>query len=706
MSAEVAGAGPAQPQYTGRKAFLWSALISFVFIAIAACFLCAARVENETQTILNRQRDHQQTMLDKTLDAISVWRLELEKQAKFISGSEMFRVFISDTRGFSQQRLEELSDPESLHSDDETTRSLAEQRAYMQDLLKDFTRRRAWNEARIISVEGNELLASDAAPPLTDAQKELVEKASGAKRATFGPIRQSKGELFMDMADPFFEILGADEPRIVGVLLLTVPMDKPLSAFLANPGGQNEPTYARIVDQSGTPPSLIMLRGNKLTLRHLAERVSDGPLPFELRPALASLETISSQLVSNADAAVSQPEEVYSLGAEPALLNWLYVLETPASWINEEIRSLQYHIYGLGAVGTLFLACAVAFFYARNQGRKHKAHAEQLAKLNHQIRQQKLILDGVNKSLDAGLLLVDDKGDIHMANPAFHKMAGRADEDLEGVPLVDVLPAKVSVDLIGRMRNVIAKNEPDTAEISLPEDGRERLYRVSLLPYEAVKGESSSSGSGCVATFKDITVFRANARKAQQRQEALLTAMDRALESVDPHLVGQSAKMAAVSRLLGEELGLDASEKETLRIASLLSQIGKLFVPRQLLLKRGKLTPDEKMEVARAPEHADRILSDLSFDLPVRETVFEMGERLDGSGPGGYTGSRISGAGRVLAVVNAFIAMTSPRAWRASSGMKPEEAINTLAGDQRFDQSVIEALRKLDPGELGKAVQG
>ena len=80
----------------------------------------------------------------------------------------------------------------------------------------------------------------------------------------------------------------------------------------------------------------------------------------------------------------------------------------------------------------------------------------------------------------------------------------------------------------------------------------------------------------------------------------------------------------------------------------------------------------------------------------MRETVREMGERMDGSGsPQGLRGEEISRAGRVLAVVNAFVAMTSPRAWRGDKGMDPAEAVRQLSSDLRFDQDVVAALARV-----------
>lgn len=666
-----------QPRKSRGRNILAAGILAFIVIATAVSLICASYSEYQAQMILNRQRDIQQALLEKSLDAIRVWRVELLNQARFISSSEMFRLFITDARELGAERLSSLAQPDALHSEDEALRMLAEQRSYMQDLLKDFVRRRMWNDARIVTTEGSDIVAPEFAPALTDLQKSLVEQATKSKRAEFGPIRQGEHGFYMDMSDPLFEVLGADEQKTVAVLLLSVPVDKPLSSFLAHSSGQEDVISSYIVDQNIHAPSLLMLHGNSLVNKELPAPVTETSLPFGLRQG-------------------ANGGDVYSLGARPTLLDWLLVLETPASVLDGHIWARKWQIYALGALATIGLTLLVAFIYAMMTGKQYRQRAAELAALNNTIRQQKLVLDGVNNSLQAGLLLVDDKGFIQMANPAFRKLTGAKEENLKGVPLVETLPAEASIAIIGKMRNVIEENKPADLEISIPSaSGQEQLYRVTLFPYKSEPGENSSSGSGCVATFQDITIFRANAKKAAQRQEALLTAMDRAMESVDPNLVGQSAKMSRISRLIADELEFTPAEKDTLRIASLLSQIGKLFVPKELLLKQGDLTPEERLEVGRAPEHADRILRDLHFDLPVRETVREMNERMDGSGPAGFGAHEISRPGRVLAVASAFIAMTSPRAWRKAS-MTPKDAMEQLYNDMRFDADVTGALSRLD----------
>lgn len=672
---------------SGGGKILIAALAAFILVAIASWFVCDSRLQYMEQSILNRQRDLEQAHISKTLDSIRVWAAEVVSQMRLVSAADMFRLFIADTNALDAEALENLARPDSLHSPDEGVRMLAEQHAYIQDLLQDLTQRRAWNEARIVNVKGHDIVSESFSQPLTPEQVALVEASMERGRAAFGPVRQSEHGFVMDIADPLFEVMGINEPRPIAALVVTVPMDRTLATFLMSTGDQGGSIGARIIDRGLGASNLIFLRGNFLRIEPLTPPVEEDEFPFRERKALIG------------------GGEVYSMGSPTIMMNWLFVTETSAAVIQDQIDSEKGLIYALGVGASILAGVLGALAYWIFTSHNHKVRAQEFEKLYETINQQKLLLDGINGSVQTGLLLVDNKGYIKVANPAFCEICGVEPGTAKDLPLPEVLRGEPSIILISEMVNVRDSNTPKSIELTIPaQDGEKRLYRVNLFPYSALPGESSTSGNGCVAIFQDITAFRASAKRAKQRQEALIIAMDRAVASVDPNLVGQSLKMARLSQLLGDKLGLDPNQKETLRLSAMLSQIGKLFVPRELLQKQGPLTKEERKEVARAPEYADNILHDLHFGLPVQQTVAEMNERMDGRGPREMKGEEISVCGRVLAVASAFVAMTSPRAWRNAKALSLRDAIDALISDNRFDKEVTAALNHIDMGALLEAM--
>lgn len=658
-------------------------VLVFILAAIAAWFVCDSRIQYMTQKIINSQRDLEQAHMSKSLDAIRVWRAEVVTQMRFVSSSEMFRLFIADTGKLNDDQLEMLGDPGGLHSEYETIRILAEQRAYIQDLLQDLTHRRAWTTARIVNVNGKDIVSENYAHPLNDQQEKLIREAIRSGHTTFGPLRESDNGIVMDVADPLFEVMGIGEPKGIAALLVTIPMERTLSTFLLSARHQKGSIYTRILDRSLGSSTLVYLQGNILQHMTLSPPITGDSLPFEEREGFVG------------------QGRVYSMGGLAVLLNWLFITEIPANVIKDQIDEESWQIRSLGIGSSALIALVFAVAWALLTSRTHRQRSLELEKMNATIRQQKLMLDSINGSVQTGILLADDKGYIKVCNPAFCKICGVAPGSAESLPLAEVLRGDVSIHLISAMAKVRQDRKSDSMELVVPgADDEKRLYRINLFPYSALPGETATSGNGCVAIFQDITEFRASAERAKRRQEALISAMDRAVASVDPNLVGQSIKMAQVARLIADKINLDVSQKETLRLSAMLSQIGKLFVPKELLRKKGALTPEEFKEVSRAPEYADNILRDLHFGLPVQQTVREMNERMDGSGPAGMKGAEISVCGRVLAVASALTAMTSPRAWRSVNELSLYEAISTLGKDGRFDSEITAALDQLNIAEL------
>ncbi len=675
-------------QYRMKKTVVVSVgLLLFVLVAAVAFVLCNFQLKYTTQEILSKQRDIQQAWVDKSLESVRAWRNKLVEQARFISSAEMFRLFAADVRGLGPDRLARLSASDAARSEDEALRSMAEQLSYMQDILQDFVRRRGWTAARVVAPDGTSLVAPAQAASLSPAQIALVRRADTARALAFGPVRNLGDGLVMDMVDPLYEVLGEGDPKPVAFLLLTVPVEKAMIGFLTQSPEQHEDFQPRIWDRGPEGLEVVLLRDGKAVLVPAAfQPGNDLNLPFMRRNALAG------------------GGEVYSLGAKLTDLDWCLVVEVPASLVDSQLEGQATQIYGLGVLGSLGVALLLAFVWASMVSRSHRATARHFQHLYTVIRQQKLMLDSINASLQAGLLLVDGQGRVQVCNPAFCQIAARNEEDMANAALADVLPQKAASDLLQGMERVSGSGRMDSIEISLDRPDGARLYRVTLFPFEDNQEDGAKVKGGCVGIFQDITEFRRRAEAARERQANSIAALVRAIESVDVNLIGHSQKMERVSGLLSASMGLPDKDRETLRLAARLSQVGKIFVPHHLLTKKGKLTPEEQQEVLRAPEYAYKALHDLQFGLPVPEAVYQMGERVDGTGqPRHLKGEEIVANARILAVVNAFCAMVSARSYRA--GMSPDEAVRLLSQDPGFDPAVVAALALLPTDAVQRAIE-
>lgn len=148
---------------------------------------------------------------------------------------------------------------------------------------------------------------------------------------------------------------------------------------------------------------------------------------------------------------------------------------------------------------------------------------------------------------------------------------------------------------------------------------------------------------------------------------------------------GQLAEFTA------RELGLSEPTIARVRLAALLCDVGRDQIPRQILNKRGPLDDREWAQVRSQPELGAALLSDVSFD-DIREWIRCHHERPDGRGyPRGLVGDQIPLEARIVAVIDAYTAMTSDRPYRAALPHKDaRDELRRCAGSQ-FDAAVVQA---------------
>ncbi len=210
-----------------------------------------------------------------------------------------------------------------------------------------------------------------------------------------------------------------------------------------------------------------------------------------------------------------------------------------------------------------------------------------------------------------------------------------------------------------------------------------------------------SSWGGCLilASFAVGTLYERNERRLRDLKNAyvgILEILSKYLESTDPYTKGHSVRVSEYASDTAVAMNLPRAEVETIRVAGLLHDIGKIEISGDVLRKAAALTTEERELVDMHPVGGARILSAVGEVLrevvPIVVAHHEyFVETLDGK-DNGDTGKIPLGA-RIVAVADSFDAMTSDRPYR--KGMPPWDALQVLvakAGGQ-FDPEVVEAFK-------------
>lgn len=177
---------------------------------------------------------------------------------------------------------------------------------------------------------------------------------------------------------------------------------------------------------------------------------------------------------------------------------------------------------------------------------------------------------------------------------------------------------------------------------------------------------------------------------------ATIEAMSKTMEWRDPYTAGHQRRVATISMALAKKLGWDEIRIQSLYMAAMVHDIGKVAVPSEILTKPTRLTSLEMQMVQGHVESGYQILKDIPFPWPIADMVRQHHERLDGSGyPNGLKGDQICPEARVLAVADTIEAMATHRPYRPGRGLAAAmEEVRAESGT-KLDAKVVDAAFEL-----------
>ncbi|WP_339939433.1 HD domain-containing phosphohydrolase [Undibacterium luofuense] len=179
-----------------------------------------------------------------------------------------------------------------------------------------------------------------------------------------------------------------------------------------------------------------------------------------------------------------------------------------------------------------------------------------------------------------------------------------------------------------------------------------------------------------------------------ERENELISRLSCAAEFRDPETGGHINRMAHYSRLIAEKLGMDKAYQDLMLKAAPMHDIGKIGIPDYILLKPGKLTPEEMDNMRSHPLIGSEILE--GSDAPVIRLGEEIArthhEKYDGSGyPNGLKGEEIPLSGRIVAVADVFDALSSARPYKPAWPMEEARAFLVKNAGSHFCPDCVEA---------------
>ena len=301
--------------------------------------------------------------------------------------------------------------------------------------------------------------------------------------------------------------------------------------------------------------------------------------------------------------------------------------------------------------------------------------------------------DTVFERIEDDIVVLDKWDRIIDLNPAAERLLGRKISEVLGFSVKQILPQWPD-----RAGTADQANESDK-EIVLERSGERRTFSLR----ESVTTDPDGRPVSKVVLLVDITYRKKAEIERQRSAEQLLKALNATIESIsklteirDPYTAGHQNRVAQLAFAIAGEMEMRKDKAESIRIAAVIHDIGKIFVPAEILSKPGKLSGIEFSFLKQHPQAGFDILKKIEFPWPIAQIVVQHHERMNGSGyPSGLSGEAILIEARTLAVADVVEAMASHRPYRPALGVdKALEEISKNKGTL-YDAGAADACVRL-----------
>jgi len=207
--------------------------------------------------------------------------------------------------------------------------------------------------------------------------------------------------------------------------------------------------------------------------------------------------------------------------------------------------------------------------------------------------------------------------------------------------------------------------------------------------------ETLDGAAGVMVIEEDITAAVAERERRSRTLDNLIGTLIAILDRRDPFAAHHSARVSETARALAKEMGFDAAMTETVATAGILLNIGKIMVPEDVLTQDGALDEGQVRMVRESIGQSAEMLAAVEFDGPVVDILREVHAQLQGDNDGVNENGEIPITAQIVMVANAFVAMTSDRAWRRGIDEGTAAGILMIESNGRYARRVVSALLNL-----------
>ncbi len=547
---------------------------------------------------------------------------------------------------------------------------------------------------------GKVLVATPTMPPIAGRLKEFVENVPPGERGLLDMFLAPNDQPAMAFLMPVYGVQSNRRAsEVIGMVVGVRLIGPDLFSRLAQPGETEKTGDSYLVRRNG--PNVDFL-----------SPLRDGTPPLRRSLALDTPNLAPAYVLQNAGGfgirTAHDNQEVLVTGRPVAATPWVLVRQVTRAEALAPAESRQTTMLIVFLLVIVITSVVIVAVWRHGTSVRATAAAERFRIAAERFQNLGKFLRVVSDSQPAEVVAVTDKGVYTFANKTAADAVKLAPEDMIGKTMAQVLgPARAKIfedlnkGIIARTEEIIAAGKRiQHIHTFRNEDGTGNLVRSTHFP---LRGDRDHPPA-VLMILDDITDLMTERERRERIFQELIEMLVNIVGQRDPYSADHATRVSQVAGTIAREMALNENEVRSIEIAGQLMNLGKTFVPQELLTREGPLTSDELQVVREAMLRGADLLNDVEFDGPVPDIIRQAQENVDGTGrPEQLKGEDILVGARVLAVANAFVAMVRPRSYR-KEGMTFEQAADALGSQagKMFDRKAVFALLNALENREGK----
>ena len=316
------------------------------------------------------------------------------------------------------------------------------------------------------------------------------------------------------------------------------------------------------------------------------------------------------------------------------------------------------------------------------------------------LSHERALLRSMIDSIPDLIFYKDNDGVYLGCNKAFENYAGTTENQLIGKTDREIFPGIKGNFNSEKDQQLLNKGKATISEEWLRYFSGEKILVETLkTPYFG----PDNKVLGLIGISRDMSErvkAEKDRKKSSERIKKVLhqtiQAVSMSMEKRDQYTAGHQQKVATIAVAIANTLNLPQQQVEGIRLGSIIHDIGKIYVPAEILTRPGKITPEEFAIIKSHSKVGYEIIKDVDFPWPVAQMILQHHERLDGSGyPNGLHGDEMILEAKIISVADVVEAMASHRPYRASLGV--DIALDEISKHRGslYDKDVVDACLKI-----------